>query len=581
MLIVFQRHFLSQRRDTLACLLILIVNILQGILIGSIFWQMPAYVKDYGPIQLADWTQDVLPWENSWFNATIYGVDGNGYQPVFETIDFGENGYGRSLVDTLLMDEKAQKNALDLFFLIYDHFKIPYQGYPSLDWLDEIIGSSSGERRLEPIEDPLVALAKKVKLVLQALNLLDFTYYEYDWSELAYCDTILESRESSQSKNSAYYVCLIVQANDLMSLVIEDYLKWIKPDYVLGFVADQCGKAFPCKDWLKKGHVPHGRSLGAVDGPLDLSWDAFLNLDEQTIIELSDKYGLTPWMEQNIGREPFVLLRPIQDYVRRISECTHPLCNSLKSMGQGLRTTGEKLVAFVLASYTTLGTMFNISGVIFFISLFLGFSAYDVLLTFPKQRLLFNKETASGLYQPSTYYFAKTIADVPFQCLPSILLSTILYFMVGLHRIGDSPIQQFLVYMLISLLITFAAYGFGYMVSAASSKLEFAMLLAPLFLMVWLTIAGFFLRDNDLPSWITWFKYVSFYRWGFFAHTSNIFRPGSYFGNIPNEVNLAISGITETRIWLSCLMLFSLNIVYRVVGFFFLKFLHRKVGLES
>lgn len=58
--------------------------------------------------------------------------------------------------------------------------------------------------------------------------------------------------------------------------------------------------------------------------------------------------------------------------------------------------------------------------------------------------------------------------------------------MVGLAATAE----QFFSYFGICASVTFAAYGFGYFVSAASPRMEISVLIAPLTLVLWLTLAG-------------------------------------------------------------------------------------------
>eukprot|EP01069_Polyplicarium_translucidae_P008252 Polyplicarium_translucidae@DN3204_c0_g1_i5.p2 len=67
----------------------------------------------------------------------------------------------------------------------------------------------------------------------------------------------------------------------------------------------------------------------------------------------------------------------------------------------------------------------------------------------------------------------------------------------------------------------------------------------------------------------------------YFALTLNEFPPDGYTGSLPNESHLALAGITNDNISLCASMLIVLGLGFRILGFGALKFMNRRVGLES
>lgn len=74
----------------------------------------------------------------------------------------------------------------------------------------------------------------------------------------------------------------------------------------------------------------------------------------------------------------------------------------------------------------------TIIGYIFFVASQFAFANMDTLVAYPKERILFNREAASGVYAPSCYFLAKLLADLPFQHIAPLLFSIVAYFMAGL-----------------------------------------------------------------------------------------------------------------------------------------------------
>lgn len=273
-----------------------------------------------------------------------------------------------------------------------------------------------------------------------------------------------------------------------------------------------------------------------------------------------------------VGAESPRFLYAIRHYLVHMGECQHALCHNVKHFLQSFQRGWFELL---VATAATL----NVCGALFFIVANLGFSSYDALLTFPQERLMFNRETSSGLYNPFSYFLAKNLADFPFQVFPSFLLATVFYLMAGLgHTFG-----QYVLYCVSCVGITFAAYGFGYFVSAACPRMEIAVLVAPITLVLWLTLAGFFLRDELIPAWISWFSYFSFYKWGFFSLVLNQFPPSSSgsFGVFSNAIPRLVAGVSETRLVVTLLALYALGFLYRCAAFVALKYTNRTIGLQT
>eukprot|EP01056_Protomagalhaensia_sp_Gyna25_P001200 Protomagalhaensia_sp_Gyna_25__1199@NODE_1596_length_1702_cov_35_209260_g1302_i0_p2_GENE_NODE_1596_length_1702_cov_35_209260_g1302_i0NODE_1596_length_1702_cov_35_209260_g1302_i0_p2_ORF_typecomplete_len206_score28_31ABC2_membrane/PF01061_24/1_5e29ABC2_membrane_3/PF12698_7/2_6e09CcmB/PF03379_13/0_00048ABC2_membrane_2/PF12679_7/3_9e02ABC2_membrane_2/PF12679_7/0_0015RBP_receptor/PF14752_6/0_38RBP_receptor/PF14752_6/6_4e02_NODE_1596_length_1702_cov_35_209260_g1302_i010851618 len=166
-----------------------------------------------------------------------------------------------------------------------------------------------------------------------------------------------------------------------------------------------------------------------------------------------------------------------------------------------------------------LGAALNVVGALFFAVANAGFAAYDALVAIPQERTMINREIANCCYRPSSYFIGKTFADVLYQLIPAACLCTAFFFLLGIP-IGEHGLY-FWRYLGIVTLMVFAAYGFAYLVSAASPNMEVAVIAAPLILVIFHACAGFFVRDAAIPSWLVWLKYLSYYRWGFFGLISN------------------------------------------------------------
>lgn len=219
----------------------------------------------------------------------------------------------------------------------------------------------------------------------------------------------------------------------------------------------------------------------------------------------------------------------------------------------------------------------NTCGALFFAVIFFGFSAFAALMPFQQERVVFNRETASGMYSASSFFVGKNLADIPFQHIPATVFLIIFYWMVGF---GASA-SQFFSFVLVGNLTVFAACGMFYALGALVNNMHVAHLLAPICLVSCMLVAGFFINVIDLPLWISWMQHVSFLKHAFAALTTNQFPPEENYGFLKNTQWLEALGVVEYRVHFSTWMLFVLGIGYRFIAFFFLKYTNRRVGLEA
>eukprot|EP01057_Protomagalhaensia_wolfi_P001218 Protomagalhaensia_wolfi_Nauph_80__1217@NODE_1718_length_1382_cov_34_479523_g1334_i0_p1_GENE_NODE_1718_length_1382_cov_34_479523_g1334_i0NODE_1718_length_1382_cov_34_479523_g1334_i0_p1_ORF_typecomplete_len264_score41_31ABC2_membrane/PF01061_24/2_7e34ABC2_membrane/PF01061_24/4e03ABC2_membrane_3/PF12698_7/1_8e08ABC2_membrane_2/PF12679_7/0_017CcmB/PF03379_13/0_078CcmB/PF03379_13/94AC_N/PF16214_5/0_42AC_N/PF16214_5/6_5e03_NODE_1718_length_1382_cov_34_479523_g1334_i02161007 len=263
-------------------------------------------------------------------------------------------------------------------------------------------------------------------------------------------------------------------------------------------------------------------------------------------------------------------MNSMSNIVGRLRDCPTDTCQSWAGWADNITFSLEDAAG-------TLLTVLNLAGAIFFCGANLGFASYDCLLAFPKDRAMFNRENANGLYRGSSFFLGRTLADIPFQMIPCLIWATIYYWMVGY----EANAVQFICYLLIAFFCSFCAYSFGYFISSFSPRLEIAVVIAPLILVTMLVLAGFMLRDPDIPVWIDWFKYFSIYRWSFFGMCSVQFPPGKTYGALDNDLILVLLGVTETR-WGVCLaILVSLSVGFRLLSYIGLIFTNRSQGMEA
>ncbi|KAF5301470.1 hypothetical protein FQA39_LY02199 [Lamprigera yunnana] len=162
------------------------------------------------------------------------------------------------------------------------------------------------------------------------------------------------------------------------------------------------------------------------------------------------------------------------------------------------------------------------AGLIFFTIMFITFSAMmPTILTFPLEMTVFIREHLNYWYSIKAYYFAKTVADIPFQFLTIVntfifqLLLTICY-MMSVYYITSQPMEpmRFCMVLLIAVLTALVSQSIGLLVGAAFN-VEGGVFIGPITSIPMVLLSGFFVNLNDIPVYIRWLPYGSYIKYSF------------------------------------------------------------------
>ncbi|KAL5774536.1 hypothetical protein ACOSP7_012093 [Xanthoceras sorbifolium] len=143
-------------------------------------------------------------------------------------------------------------------------------------------------------------------------------------------------------------------------------------------------------------------------------------------------------------------------------------------------------------------------GLLFFYNRFGGFlPLFQAIFTFPRERMMLEKERSSGMYRLSSYFMARTTADLPMElALPTVFV-TITYWMGGLKPAA----LNFFHTLSIVLYTALVAQSLGLAIGAVVMKQRIATTIGSDVMLIFLLTGGFLVQD--VPNFISWIKYLS------------------------------------------------------------------------
>uniref|UniRef100_A0A7E4ZYS7 ABC transporter domain-containing protein n=1 Tax=Panagrellus redivivus TaxID=6233 RepID=A0A7E4ZYS7_PANRE len=195
---------------------------------------------------------------------------------------------------------------------------------------------------------------------------------------------------------------------------------------------------------------------------------------------------------------------------------------------------------------------------------------------------LFVREHRAHIYRVETYYFAKTFAELPQYTLLPFLYSSIVYFITGLVALPG----RFFVFCLTNILQCWVAISIAYAGACVFGVDDLSLTYMPILVLPMLVFGGFYINYKNIPVYLNWASYLSWFRHGFDALQINQWSaideiPGC---NAQTETELAAPdsldycpahsglgvlerrgmGTSSWRMWLDIGILFLMFVVFRL-----------------
>uniref|UniRef100_A0A8C5YX76 ATP-binding cassette sub-family G member 2-like n=1 Tax=Marmota marmota marmota TaxID=9994 RepID=A0A8C5YX76_MARMA len=129
-------------------------------------------------------------------------------------------------------------------------------------------------------------------------------------------------------------------------------------------------------------------------------------------------------------------------------------------------------------------------------------------------------EYLSGYYRVLPYFLGELLSElIPRRLFPTIIFTSILYFMLGLKL----DVGAFFMLMIIVLLVAYATGTMAMILGAGEKAMEIKTFLVTVYFVFMMVILGMTLNFGTTTPWLSWLEYLSIPHYGYMALQHNEF----------------------------------------------------------
>ncbi|KAG0148836.1 hypothetical protein CROQUDRAFT_379944 [Cronartium quercuum f. sp. fusiforme G11] len=225
--------------------------------------------------------------------------------------------------------------------------------------------------------------------------------------------------------------------------------------------------------------------------------------------------------------------------------------------------TGVFVGAMYFQAKVTIAGFQNRIGSLLFLGAIISFSALSALNNFLHVRLLFMRERASNYYSPPAWLLSRLVFDlIPLRLIPALVMSIIVYYMVGLNSEADRVLK----FLLISTQLSTVQTLYNLFLAAIFPQGGLAILWASLTNLFQLAFAGFFVNLASITPILRWAQYLAPLKFALEATSVNEVGAGLMIKDSIQGVNIQISasmimemlfGFEPNAFWRDVIVLFG------------------------
>lgn len=174
------------------------------------------------------------------------------------------------------------------------------------------------------------------------------------------------------------------------------------------------------------------------------------------------------------------------------------------------------------------------------------------------------------------------MTELPAFIINPFMLCCIVYWMANLYP----DAQHFFIFSSAVIVHALTALSLFVFVGAATPNPSLALILAPVSNILFILFGGFFVQSNNIPSYLAWFRFLSYFQYtsriilknefqdAIFSCDLNSTACGGENGTYPGHLELMRMEIQDTEYWHSYLILFGMIIIFRFATFLVIYFFH-------
>lgn len=196
---------------------------------------------------------------------------------------------------------------------------------------------------------------------------------------------------------------------------------------------------------------------------------------------------------------------------------------------------------------------------------------FGTVLSFPLERGVFLREHANKLYGVFPYFLSKNLIESPIGLLVTFLYGAIVYFLVNLRPGAD----HYFIFLLNFVCLAYLGQSLGFVFGTGFSDLNTALIITQFSVLPAFLFSGFLINQANMPVWLSWLRFISPFRYALEGGMRNEFDNNP---KIPDSANLAKLLNLDIGMWNCMIIMVCFGTALRIIAFFLLKLLVRRVG---